>query len=1002
MRPRASSPETKIDLSAIRTKLENAKGPNYWRSLEEVAETPEFQAFVEDEFPSRADDLKNPATRREVLRLMGAAFAMAGITGCTRQPREEIVPYVRQPDDIVLGGSLFFATAMPFRGAAVGLLVESREGRPIKVEGNPAHPGSLGRTTAWNQTSTYDLYDPDRSQAVIFRGRISGWGQFLGAMVQLRETIGDGEGLHILSEPIYSPTLLDQRAELSRQFPRMQWHQYDPAGQDAAMEGARLSFGEPLNTVYLIERADTIVSLDADFLFSMPASVPYARAFIARRHAGMDRARMNRLYVFEPTPSPTGDKADHKLPVKASEIEPIARALAARLGISSGAAPQLRPEIQPWVEAIAADLQSHRGTSLVIPGEMQPPIVHALAHSINNALGNAGRTVVYTEAADPGGTGQAASLKALVDAMQNRRVKALLMLDCNPAYNTPADLEFATHLRSVPLRIHAGPYVDETAVLSEWHLPTAHYLESWSDTVAFDGTVSIVQPLIAPIYGNRTVHEILASLTDQPSRTGYEIVRAFWRRQYGEQNFDEFWRRALHDGVIPRTAFAQRTVTPRPAALQQGGTATQAGEEAVEIVFRPDPSVWDGRFSNNPCLQELPKPHTKLTWDNAAYVSPRMAERLGLENEDLIELEYRGRKVRTPVWVTPGQADGSVAVFFGYGRSRGGRNATGVGYNAYALRTSDAPYFGSGLQIRKLGERYPLACTQNHHSLEGRDIVRSAANQVFIDNPKMFVHEHDRAGELSLYPGWEYSGYRWGMTIDLTACVGCNACVSACMLENNVPVVGKDQVRRAREMHWLRVDRYYEGNLDSPNTHFQPVLCMHCEQAPCEPVCPVAATVHSIEGLNQMVYNRCIGTRYCSNNCPYKVRRFNFYLWQDWETPSLSAMRNPEVTVRSRGVMEKCTFCVQRIEAAKIEAEKEKRRVRDGEVVTACQGACPTDAIIFGDLSDKASRVSQLQQNPLAYKLLPELGTRPRVSYMAELRNINPTLEQSGTAEARH
>ena len=980
---------SQIDLTAIREKLSAARGKQYWRSLEEAAETPEFRKFVEDEFPDRAKDWNNVQSRRDVLRLMAGMFAMAGVTGCVRQPQERILPYVRQPEEIIPGRPLFFATSMPFRGSAIGLLVESHEGRPVKIEGNPLHPASLGRTLPFNQTSTLDLYDPDRSQTVMFRGRISGWGQFLGAMADLRSSIGTGAGLHFLSDVVHSPTLLAQRAALQKRFPAMGWHEYDPVGQDNAAAGARLAFGAPVNTIYRFDKADVIVSLDADFLFSVPGSIPYARQFISRRHAESDRRTMNRLYAIEPSPTITGDKADHRIPVKAAEVELFARALAAQIGIGG-----ITSEQRVWTAAVAAlarDLQAHRGASVVVPGEQQPPVVHALAHTINHALGNVGNTVVHTELPVEEPVDQSVSVRALVDDMRAGNVRALVILSSNPAYDLPADLQFVRALQNVPLRVHFGTHFNETGELCHWHLPEAHYLESWSDATAFDGTVSIIQPLIEPLYGGKTAHEVLATLTESPDQTSYDIVRGFWQTQVSGTGFEEFWERALHDGLIPNTAFALRNVSLRTDVLPAAPAEQQAG---LEIVFRPDPTVWDGRFANNGWLQECPKPHTKLTWDNPVAVSPATAQRLGLASEDVVELRYRGRTVEGPVWITPGQANDSVTVYLGYGRTRAGRLGTGTGYSAYAVRTSDAPHFGSGLELRKTGRRYQLACTQDHNSMEGRDIVRSAANQEFLANPKLFATPHEEGAQvtLSLYPEWNYQGYRWGMAIDHNACIGCNACVVACQTENNVAVVGKDQVLNGREMHWLRIDRYFSGNIDNPETHFQPMLCQHCEKAPCEPVCPVAATVHSAEGLSQMIYNRCIGTRYCSNNCPYKVRRFNFLLYSDWNTPSLEPLRNPDVSVRSRGVMEKCSFCIQRIQEAKIEAEKEGRRIRDGEVVTACQGACPTDAIIFGDLNDKGSLVSKLQQNVLGYSVLAELGTQPRISYMAELRNPNPEL----------
>jgi molybdopterin-containing oxidoreductase family iron-sulfur binding subunit len=576
--------------------------------------------------------------------------------------------------------------------------------------------------------------------------------------------------------------------------------------------------------------------------------------------------------------------------------------------------------------------------------------------------------------------------------MQAGAVETLLVLGGNPVYTTPADVPFAEALNRVAFRAHLSLYEDETSALCHWHVPEAHYLEGWSDGRAYDGTVSIQQPLIAPLYNGRTAHEILAALLGEP-RPSYDIVREHWRQQRPAGDFDAFWRQALHDGVMADSALPAK-VPSLKGALPGAGPA--AGPAEFELVFRADPAAWDGRFANNGWLQELPKPLTKLTWDNAALISPAAAERLGVKNEDVVELAYHSRRVKAPVWVLPGQADGAVTLHLGYGRSRAGRAGTGIGANAYALRTAAAPWGGGGLAVKKTGERYRLATTQGHHSMEGRNLVRMATLAEFAQRPDVVrgPSDHEVGHEPSLYPKHAYEGYAWGMAIDLNACTGCNACIVACQSENNSPVVGKDQVLLGREMHWMRVDRYYKGDLEDPGTVHQPVLCMQCENAPCEPVCPVGATVHSSEGLNDMVYNRCVGTRYCSNNCPYKVRHFNFLQYQDDRTASLKLVRNPNVTVRSRGVMEKCTYCVQRINEARIRAKLEDREIADGEVVTACQAVCPSQAIVFGNINDPKSRVSQLKAHPLNYGLLTELNTRPRTTYLARLRNPNPALEQ--------
>jgi Fe-S-cluster-containing dehydrogenase component len=719
---------------------------------------------------------------------------------------------------------------------------------------------------------------------------------------------------------------------------------------------------------------------------------------------------MNRFYAIETTPTSTGGNADHRLPLKPSEVEGFVRAIAQGVGVSGAGAGDAGPHAA-WVNAIVKDLQAHRGACVVVPGEYQSPVVHALAHAINAALDTPGNTVIYTDPLETQPMDQMAALKELVGEMNAGKVDTLLILSANPVYTAPADLEFAKAMDKVNLRAHVGLYANETARLCHWHVPEAHYLEAWGDARAFDGTITILQPLIAPLYENRSLHEVFSVLNGQADRSSHDNVKAYWRGQFRgtDEEFEDQWHTWLHNGVVPNTALPARTVAVRGNFASTMSAAPSGG--GLEIVFRPDPGVYDGRFSNNGWLQEWPRPLTRLTWDNAALISPATAQRLQLDKDDVVELTYQGRKVRVPIWILPGQPADTVTVSFGYGRTASGRLSNGIGYNAYALRTSDQPWFGTGLQLQKTGAKYWLVSTQLQDTMEGRDLIRVATQEEYLRNPKAGMPAPEAGGEaltegsernqgivdrrLSIYPDWKYEGYAWGMTIDLNRCVGCGACVVACYAENNIAIVGKQQVGMGRHMQWLRIDRYYSGALDNPRVYYEPILCMHCEDAPCEPVCPVAATVHSSEGLNQMVYNRCVGTRYCSNNCPYKVRRFNYLLYSDWSTQSLYGVRNPEVTVRSRGVMEKCTYCVQRIQNAKIEAEKENRGVRDGEIVTACQAACPTEAIVFGNINDRNSRVYKLKSEERNYGLLAELGTRPRTSYLTRLRNPNPDLEKA-------
>lgn len=1000
-------PDTSMptDWQSIRARLSAAGGREYWRSFEQLADTPSFQEYLRREFPRQAGEWMDAAGRRHFLKLMAASLGLAGAMGCLRQPDEKIVPYVRQPEEVLPGKPLFFATAMTLGGYATGLLVESHLGRPTKIEGNPDHPASLGATDAFCQASILSLYDPDRSQTVMHLERIETWDKFLteitGDLPGLRSA--RGRGLRILTETVTSPALADQLTALLDDLPEARWHQYEPCGRDNVRAGARLAFGEYVDTIYRFDRAEVVLSLDADFLVGMPGSLSYARAFIDRRRVSTIGPEMNRLFAVESTPGLTGAIADHRLPLPASEIEAFARALAEQLGVEADRSQSSVPagEHLRWLQTAVADLKAHRGTSLVIAGEGQPPVVHALVHAINRELENVGQTIEYIEPVEARPENQLESLKSLTDDMAAGQVKMLVILDGNPVYTSPAEFGFAERLKQVPFCVHLSQSYDETSFLCHWHVPAAHYLEAWGDARAFDGTTTIVQPLIAPLYGGRTPHEILAVLAGHADRSTFEILQNFWKRRLGADNFGTVWRKAVHDGLVPDTKAGPREPT---LTFTDGAGQTTEDEEhggRLEVVFFPDPTVWDGRFANNGWLQELPKPLTKLTWDNAALISPALAEREQLAHGDVVEITLEDRTLEAPVWVVPGHPDGSISLSLGYGRTRSGRVGTGAGVDAYRLRPARQAWFAKGAELTPTGRRYPLVATQDHYSMQGRDLVQSGTVAQYADkrdflertgDKKQREESHHPENLPTLYPEEKADpDNAWAMVIDQTACIGCNACVVACQAENNTPIVGKEQVSHGREMHWLRIDRYYRGGLENPDAYFQPILCMHCEDAPCELVCPVGATLHSSEGLNQMVYNRCVGTRYCSNNCPYKVRRFNFLNYEalfgyDHE-PQLAMLRNPDVTVRSRGVMEKCTYCVQRIQEAKIEAHKENRDIADGEIVTACQQACPTRAIVFGNLKDPSSEVARLRHSPLNYSLLAELNTRPRTTYLARLRN---------------
>ena len=998
---------SKLELAEVCDKLTRAKsGPQYWRSLEELAQTEGFFEMVHREFPRQASVWPEGASRRDFMKLMTASMALAGLSACVKQPLEPIVPYVRQPEPIVLGIPLFFASTMPFGGYATPVLVESHEGRPTKVEGNPDHPAG-GGSDVFAQASILEMYDPDRSQVVSFTGNIRTWSDYATAIkgpLNSQKAV-QGAGMRILTRTVSSPTLAAQLNAVLSTYPQAKWIQYDPLNRDNARSGAQLAFGQYVETRYSLDKADTILSLDGDFLSSgYPGFLLYARQFASRRNPEL-KEKMSRFYMVESTPNNTGGKADHRLPVRASEVEQVARAIAAGLGVGGGAG--AKPEQQKFVAALVKDLLAHKGAAVVIPGDNQPPAVHALAHAMNQALGAVGTTAFYTDPVEAKPQDQTAALKELVGEMNAGKVDLLLIVGGNPVYNAPADLKFADAMAKVQLRVQHSAYQNETSDYVHWHINATHYLEQWGDARTIDGTATLVQPLIAPLYDGKSEYEFIEALIGSSATTGYEIVRKYWQAHL-TGDFETAWRKALHDGFVAGTAFPAKAVSARGSVPAASASTTGA----LEVMFRRDPTIYDGTFANNAWLQETPKPMTQICWDNAVLISVKTAEKLGLKSEDIVEIDVNGRKVKGGVWRTPGHPDDAITVFVGYGRSKSGRVGTGVGFNAYELRNSEALYYAIG-KMTKVGDGYGFANPQGWQYIDqsgipgaddmsDRHIVRKATLEDFIKHPD-FAHEGIEAPspEFSLYTTpsgaalYQYTEAKWGMAIDMNACIGCKTCVVACQAENNIPVVGKEQVMRGRHMNWLRVDTYYEGGTENPTAYYQPIPCQQCENAPCEVVCPVGATVHSTEGLNDMVYNRCVGTRYCSNNCPYKVRRFNFLLWQDWDTPQYKMMRNPEVSIRSRGVMEKCTYCVQRITQGRITAEKENRKVNDGDVITACQQACPAGAITFGDLNDPNSSVTKLRADKRNYGLLEDLNTRPRTTYMAVVLNPNPELEKS-------
>jgi len=1015
-----------MTLEQVRAELGGAKGKKYWRSLDELANTPEFQAAVEREFPSAAQEWIDPTSRRSFLKLMGASMALAGLSGCTKMPDEPVYPYIKAPEDLILGKPMYFATAHPFTTGAVPLLVKSDEFRPIKIDGNPEHAYNQGGSDPYSQGTLLDLYDPDRSQHVTYEEEGRSWGEFVNALQQKVTASKDGTGIYFLSATITSPTLARQWQEVQKAWPKAKLVQYDPA-----IAGTWLASGP--NVQYDLSQADVIVSLDADFLSgaSYPGFHKLVRDYAARRK--QPENGMNRLYAVESTPTTTGMKAEHRLGLRASEIPAFAAALAAAVGGAGVIAPSYAwtADQQKFLAALVKDLKANAGKCAVIPGLYQDVSVAALALAINSALGNMGKTVFMS--GQPGvqlPSDQLGDFKALVADLNAGKVDWLVMLNTNPYYDAPADLGFVaafdkafnTSADNTKTAVHLGSHYDETGQQSQWHIPAAHYLESWSDARAYDGTVSIVQPMIDPLYGGHSAHHVFQALLDDPAVSPYDAVRETWKTTI-KGDFETGWRKALHDGWISNVGLIE-SFKPSFPGDSKGSVPAPTPKDSVEIIFRPDPNVYDGRFANVGWLQELPKPVTSLSWDNAAIVSGATMTAWGLEEDDIIEITVGNGRVKAPVIVAPGHPDNSVTVYLGYGRQVG-RVAGGAGFNAYQIRNSWAPFYATGA-LRKIDGKWGVAITKSHYqdkrgpsllgqgsgdnSLEAdealgpRGIIRYATLEQFKANPN-FAHEGEThetpTRDTSLFPNWAYNeANAWAMSIDMNGCTGCNACIVSCYAENNIAVVGKQQVRIGRNMQWLRIDTYFEGDLAAPRAHFQPMACQHCENAPCEQVCPVGATVHTPEGLNMMAYNRCVGTRYCSNNCPYKVRRFNFLLFSDYETESLKLMRNPDVSVRSRGVMEKCSYCVQRIQEAKIAADKENRGIGDGDIVTACQQACPAKAITFGNINDKSSRVSKLRAQQRSYQVIADINTRPRTTYVAEVLNLNSELEEKPVEHA--
>jgi molybdopterin-containing oxidoreductase family iron-sulfur binding subunit len=976
-------------------------GQNLWRSVEELRSPPQ---------PSRELGPESPegTSRRDLLQLLGASAALATLGGCLKPPDEKILPYTKQPPEVTPGNPRHYATCSTLDGRATGVLVTSNEGRPTHVQGSPEHPSSAGAVGILEQASLLSLYDPQRLKVVLYRNDPRSWRDFLGAMAVKARVLRErkGEGLRFLMEPTSSPLVGRLRQRLIETYPRARFSAWSAIPLQQIHDGAQLAFGAAYETRIDLSKASVIASLDADLLAALPGNLRTIKDWAAKRVPSA--GPMARLYAVETNLSVTGMNADHRLRLKPSQIQRFGLALLGRLAGRVPALSRYAPLAErfplqgqgaKFAEALARDLVRGGSGALVAVGARQPPVLHAVAHAIHAALGSAAasqaRPVLHDMDAGP------RALRVLAEEMRKGVVDTMVITAWNPVYGATFDLNFGKALSQVNTSVYRSLYLDETADRAGWVLPAAHPLESWGDARAHDGTVTFQQPLISPLYAGMGEAEVLAAFLGEGDRTAWTQLRDFWAASAPDPAlFELTWEKWIADGFVEGSSLKAETPAIRHDAILAAAQAVKAPAEAApgfEVNVVPDYKVYDGRLANNGWLQELPDPVTKLTWENAALLSPADAARLGLKQGDMVDLGLHGPPAHAPVMIAPGHADGAVTVAMGYGRrSRGEQLCAGLGFDTATLRHSNAPWFAPGLTLIPVGKKTKLAQTQEHHSMEGRLIaVSTSLDQLRETQEKL---EDERGVPLTIHKPWDYSqGYRWGMAIDLSRCTGCSACMVACQSENNIPVVGKERVWRSREMHWLRVDRYFIGDdTSNPGVVFQPLMCVHCESAPCEYVCPVNATVHSDEGLNEMVYNRCVGTRYCSNNCPYKVRRFNFFSYTSDYTDTEKMVFNPDVTVRSRGVMEKCSYCVQRIERARIKTRIAERGIRDGEVLTACQQACPADAIVFGNLNDPAARVSKLHGDERRYDLLHELGTRPRTAYLARVTNPNPELADHG------
>lgn len=1027
--------------------MEKGSGLQYWRTLEELAGSERVRQLLAQEFPEYdPDDMLKPS-RRRFMQLMGASMALAGLTlsGCRRWPKEKLAPYSSNPTQQLPGIEEYFATTMELGGVGMGLLATSYDGRPIKLEGNPLHPYArsydkrLGSADSWAQASVLNTYDPERSRTVVQRkgdgkdqGAVSSWEAFEAALKgELeRAKVTGGASVAILSEYLAGPSSTALRAQIAKAYPKLLWCEYEPLHRDNEMEGAKMAFGQALRPILHLEQASTVVLFDADVLGMHPAHIRYSADWVSRRKTVDGKTpTMSRTYMIESQFSPTGSIADARLGVRPSRQLALVTALGAKLGVAGMESPRLDDDERKFVDAAAADLKKSGVEGVVAAGAALEPRVHAAVHAINEAIGASGHTVTYV--AEPAERGSMAAIGELIKQIKGGEIKTLLIIGGNAAYDGPADLDVAGAIQSVPFRAHLSLYDNETSQLCTWHVNRAHYLEAWGDSRAWDGTVGTRQPLIQPLFNGRSEIEFLAMIAGAKP-DGEAIMRGTFQEllkghlEYGG-DFEKTFRKVLCDGIMPQSAWA----AVKPGAVMKAPGRAQVepeSSEVFEIRFLEENSVYDGRFSNNAWLQELPDVVTKLVWDNAAMVSPRDAERLGVkQNGDMVSIDAGGRKLKIAAYILPGQPLGVVGLPLGYGKTAGGRLGAGLGFNTYTLRTTGGMYCAGGARVENANDFYQLAWTQDHHMMDkvginglavrvgpvhgSGPVIKETTLANYVADRRIFQRHGDGRISLQLYePPMKFNDpHAWGMAVDMSACVACNACVVACQAENNIPVVGKDNVIRNREMHWIRIDRYFKGSPDEPEITYQPMFCQQCENAPCEEVCPVAATTHDTEGLNVMVYNRCVGTRYCQNNCPYKVRRFNFFDWNCHDprtndpppflnlpdlqpgeqiNPLKAMVFNPEVTVRMRGVMEKCMYCVQRIKKVTIDKANKGIPVEDGDIFTACQQACPTQALVFGDLNDENSLVSRMHQTSRTYAVLDEeLQTKPRTKYLAKISN---------------